>query len=93
MEPNEAAQIIRGLAAYLRENPNQVYQVSAKMVGVRVGDHNERQLPDSLTGQERNDHPASGIALTASWTRVDQDPTPCRCPEDGTISLADIEKM
>jgi hypothetical protein len=63
------------------------------MIGVRVGDDNERQLPGSLTGQEGNDHPASGIAPSASWARVDQDPTPQGCPQDGTISLAYVEKM
>lgn len=36
MTPNEAAEVIRALAKYLRENPNQVYVVNASMTGATI---------------------------------------------------------
>jgi len=36
MTPNEAAEVIRALAKYLRENPNQFYVVNAIMTGATI---------------------------------------------------------
>ena len=66
---------------------------AAEMVGMCVGNDDDRQLPGSLTGQKWSHHPAAGIALAAPRARVDQDPTPTRRPQHRTISLADVEKM
>ena len=78
---------------HLSVEPTQHTGNATEMVGVRVGDDHKRKLARSLFGQERNDHPTTGVSLTSPWARVDEDPAPGRCPQDGTVSLADVEKM
>ncbi len=63
------------------------------MVSVRVGDDDASPAPGPLACQERHDHPAAGIAVAASRTRVDQHPTPPRRTQHRTIALPHIEKM
>jgi hypothetical protein len=78
---------------HLSVEPIQHAGDTAKMVRVGVGNDNHLQLPGPLTGQERNNHSPPRIAVAASWTRIDQDPTPRGGPQDGPISLPHIEKM
>ena len=65
----------------------------AKMVGVGMGDHNDRQLPNALASQKRDHHPPTCICRACTGACIHNYPAATRSPKDSPISLADVEKM
>ena len=58
-----------------------------------VGNDRERERPDAVSLQERNDDPPPGVRPLTRGPGVHQQPVPGGGPDGGRITLPDVEKM
>src|SRR5215210_1080525 len=66
---------------------------TAEMIGVGMRDDQRRKLPHSAAHQKRHEHFAAGIAITAAWACIDNNPPARRCSYHGAVALTHVEKM
>jgi hypothetical protein len=63
------------------------------MVCVSMGDEGKRQPSSAVALQEGGDYSAPSVTSLVDRSGVNQDPAALGGAEDGSIALADVEKM